>query len=788
MASFNAPAPNNQIISDVNAIHELLGYLAQCRPDKGTNFPEGTLRIIEGGDNFWRIQTFDGTQWTTLKNFYLDARTLAGYQPATSATANKIPVYNASGQLVGNITGNAPTATKWATPRTIQVGGILSSTAQNIDGTTNVTIPVNQITINNSADTAVNGTLSTLHGGTGRTDGASQDVVVSGVNSSILAKSVGQIGQAKVVVNGTNIDSVIERGLYICQSNLTVEDNLPESTGGHITFMEVFHQGSFIVQMWERINRIWQRRTVNKAASWGPWYPVGGVKSDITIYISKSGSDNNTGFESSYPVLTFERAFNIADKLCGGNMESVVYFRIGAGEWGNVSITNKSYCLSLMPYDGQLPTVSSNSLPIFGDLIFKNLRVILGGILIEGLLRFDSGGLGYISEGVKRVRRLQVSANSFVQVASSTATTNKLEFGLATSTASRIQISENSVLKLGALHISLINNITADYFLHVDNSSALIVSKTYTVFDSTAATFTGAKYYLSPGSRLATGSSEYGLVSWLDTIPGTGGTIYSGTVINGMPYGAAQSNNVVDLTSEQTISGRKTFLAGSIRLKDLSFDVSTIPDSSSKFNYIYFVDKNDKSISQIINQSATTGQLISGLRLFKPNNEIAGGIYITYNRTTGACYCSCTAPEANANDAKIPTCAWVRSRIGEIDVSGAKTVSQKAYLNFSTGTASQSGTWTITGCTPNQPLFVLHNHTSSVYVSGGVRLRVKSGGTGGANGGVMSDDTTTSWYLLGHNVENQSSTDVFIAIPSAATVLIDYAGMLPNRDSLVAYQ
>lgn len=62
-----------------------------------------------------------------------------GYGVSTTAVASKVPVYNASAQLVGDITGNAATATKWATARTIAITGDLTYTSGSLDGSANVT-------------------------------------------------------------------------------------------------------------------------------------------------------------------------------------------------------------------------------------------------------------------------------------------------------------------------------------------------------------------------------------------------------------------------------------------------------------------------------------------------------------------------------------------------------------------------------------------------------------------------------------------------------------------------
>jgi hypothetical protein len=82
------------------------------------------------------------TVTSTTKVTNLNADLLDGYDTSTTAVASKIPVYNASAQLVGDITGNAATATKLQTARTIATSGDATGTATSFDGTANITIPL----------------------------------------------------------------------------------------------------------------------------------------------------------------------------------------------------------------------------------------------------------------------------------------------------------------------------------------------------------------------------------------------------------------------------------------------------------------------------------------------------------------------------------------------------------------------------------------------------------------------------------------------------------------------
>ena len=88
--------------------------------------------------------------------------TTTGNQTITGAKTFKGKL-TASGGIIGNVEGNASTATKLATTRTIRTNLASTSTAS-FDGSANVT-------------PGVTGILGTANGGTGRTDGLAQSVV-----------------------------------------------------------------------------------------------------------------------------------------------------------------------------------------------------------------------------------------------------------------------------------------------------------------------------------------------------------------------------------------------------------------------------------------------------------------------------------------------------------------------------------------------------------------------------------------------------------------------------------
>lgn len=380
--------------------------------------------------------------------------------------------------------------------------------------------------------------LAVGNGGTGRTDGASQDVVVAGTSGSILAKSVGQIGSAKVLTVDAHADSVVERGLYICQGNRTPALGYPENSGNNVTFLEVFHQGNYVVQRWELMHRIWQRRSVGKGENWQPWYPIGGFIGSLIIYISKSGSDSNTGLSSDYPVLTFNRAFQIADALAKGSSEINVYFRVGAGEWGSLAINNKTYNLYISPYDGQIPVGMSSSLPVFSNISAYTSKLNVTGVVVYGILQAYFNSTIYIGKGYKRIWCIKSAFNSNIYFEFDVSNTNLLEMGGGTPSILGFQAESGGLIQIAGINIKLISNITYSQFLLIGSSSTVLLYATSVNFLSTTSIFTGKKYIIGAGGMLVTNETTVGVPAILQSLPGTqAGTDYAGSIYNGIPKG-----------------------------------------------------------------------------------------------------------------------------------------------------------------------------------------------------------------------------------------------------------
>lgn len=134
MATFDVAKLLNKITQDIPGINTVLKALANWDVSALSDVPDGAMQATTDANNRLTIRKKVSGSYAPVAKLMHDVDTVDGYHASTSATANAIPVRNASGALPGNILGNsatADTATALATGSVVPVnqGGTGATTA-----------------------------------------------------------------------------------------------------------------------------------------------------------------------------------------------------------------------------------------------------------------------------------------------------------------------------------------------------------------------------------------------------------------------------------------------------------------------------------------------------------------------------------------------------------------------------------------------------------------------------------------------------------------------------------
>ena len=603
MASYLNPQPSNAIVDDLTAIRELANYNAQNDPSLGTGFPTGAKRLVNVGTSSapnWQWQRYNGSAWvaigaTASEKLMHNVDMLDGYHASTSAVKNTIPVYNASAQLVGSITGNAATATKLQNARNIQLGGIISSTAQSFNGTAAITIPVNSVTINNAADDAVVGVLTTAHGGTGRNDGVSADVEVNSLSGKVKASEYGQIGTAKKLTATTDLNSLLVDGWYASSGKFvgSLEHHFPENNNG-VWSLHVSANGNHVHQVLSNGARHWSRFSTTGGASWDSWY-LGNTyyTSQFAIYVSKSGDDANTGLDSAYPVKTLTRAIRLAKDMVSPSLNAIVKFCIGAGDWGNLTIYSAPFNVVLSAYDGYDGTAYSESFPVFGTISVENSNVTIGNCIITKANSLFNGNLRLVN--YNKIGSIEAFEFSLVVLTNSAI----LEVG-TTNPGYLFRSTWGGYFLFNPKSVTFTESVSySTGVFRIDSDSSILFESSNPWKVADGVTVTGRKYVAHAPAQISN-------KSFAENTPASQeGTASAGVAFGGVP------NNAVLITGDQTIAGRKTFsdtivTTSSFNNTQKAFTRATLP-TSSVYWHLNCADVNNNVIARLQNYINSDG-------------------------------------------------------------------------------------------------------------------------------------------------------------------------------------
>lgn len=132
MVSWKWPALVNKIFSDVPGVNVLLNALLKQDPAGTTDIPAGAKRWADGADGK-QFQVFNGSTWESAGKLDHDVASVDGKSVSVSVVPDTIPVRDANGQIPGDISGNAATATKaneLSEANPVAMGGTGATTAE----------------------------------------------------------------------------------------------------------------------------------------------------------------------------------------------------------------------------------------------------------------------------------------------------------------------------------------------------------------------------------------------------------------------------------------------------------------------------------------------------------------------------------------------------------------------------------------------------------------------------------------------------------------------------------
>ena len=632
-----------------------------------TDIPEGAIQLVPVNKNMQFNQFVDGSWKQLTVRFNIDVEKVGGYKPSTTAAKGTLPVYNSQSKLPGSITGNAETASKLETARTIDLAGYISGTAVKFDGSQDISLEVTRIDVNNENDDVLNGKVSIKHGGTGRDDGAAADVIFSG---SKKASAYGQIGNA-VSVTGKHIDTLTTDGNYI-SVGVSIDNGWPYNTSGAIGVVRVTSNGSIIHQtLYCSGESVWQRFSTNSGGSWSKLVPISTRGSGLSVYISKSGNDNNTGMDSSHPVLTINRALQIANGWRVSYGDAFVRFYVGEGDWGNLTLNKTPYYLHITSYSGDTASEYSDSLPHF-SMIYSTGSVITIGSIVCDYLDCSLNGAVLMSTHYIRVATMRARHGGVIEIDGS-------------SSASPIEvISKTShdyvynaynfgyICHLGSRPVNIVENLTLSGAFILVNTHSHISMNGAVIKTKDGISVNGKKYEVSNDSFISRVE--------LDSLPGTiAGTKYVGATINGIPYGGGSADKAlmadlswkpVLLQTGGTIEGKLqiNYTANNFGMCNPDVTKGEIP-SATKYWNLQFSDNSGLSsgstrIGLLESKLNTDGSTQIDLCAYK--NEKSSTTRATlsvYCKSDGSFLATAPTPPDSAIATEIITAAWYNKKI-----------------------------------------------------------------------------------------------------------------------------
>jgi hypothetical protein len=137
-----------------------------------------------------------------------------------------------SDEFIGELTGNASTATTLQTARTVGISGPITGTATSFNGSTNITIPVTALDV---AHTNVTGVLAVDHGGTGTTTSTGAGSLVLNTSPEFAGIPTGPTASSGTNTSQLATTEFVRAEVDAARSGLDLKQSVKRATTTNIT-------------------------------------------------------------------------------------------------------------------------------------------------------------------------------------------------------------------------------------------------------------------------------------------------------------------------------------------------------------------------------------------------------------------------------------------------------------------------------------------------------------------------------------------------------------------------
>ena len=359
------------------------------------------------------------------------------------------------------------------------------------------------------------------------------DVIVNSLAGDVKASDYGQIGNA-ASATGKHLDTLTTDGNYI-SVGVSVDNGWPYSSSGAVCYVRVSSNGTTVYQtLYCSSEGVWQRYSTNSGSSWSKLVPISTRGSSLAVYISKSGNDNNTGTDNSHPVLTINRALQIANGWKPSYTGSYVKFYIGEGDWGSISLNRLPYYLLITSYSGDNATEYSSSLPHFSTITSAGSMLYLGSVVSDHITSTYNGVI-VISDHYIRLATMDAQRGSIV-IINGDSNAYPVEI-VSRDNHDNVYKAYNfgQICHLGARTINVVENLNLSNCFAAASTHASISFGGANIQLNSEVSVTGKKYIINKTGSI----SEINL----ESLPGTvAGTKNVGAIIDGIPYGGGDAH------------------------------------------------------------------------------------------------------------------------------------------------------------------------------------------------------------------------------------------------------